>query len=69
MLSRVSGLSVVKQALIEALFWPRQHSSLFRSLVASYHRPEASNEAVLTAAGIMLFGPPGEKGGVSMPIR
>jgi len=69
MLSRVSGLSVVKQALIEAVFWPRQHSLLFRSLVASCHRPEASNEAVLTVAGILLFGPPGEKGGVSMPIR
>lgn len=60
MLSRVSGLSAVKQALIEAVFWPRQHASLFRSFVASCHRPEASNEAVLSVAGILLFGPPGQ---------
>lgn len=60
MLSRVSGLSAVKQALIEAVFWPRQHASLFRSFVASCHRPEASNEAVLSVSGILLFGPPGE---------
>jgi len=59
-MSRVSGLSAVKQALVEAVFWPRQYSSMFRSFVASRHRPEARNEAVLTVAGIMLFGPPGE---------